>query len=240
MPTIAIETEGCRSCTLCVDICPTEVLELAPQTELAEVKRPDDCIGCTSCQYLCPSRCLTVGEYVPQRPFFRLEDNRQLVERFLQAKTAEAELGEADWQEALRDVRVRLRALGDSVTQTMGRGQKAVGRKAGALAASHLPEMYEEAGVEDVLARLKDKFRNCFDFEPSVSGGGAEIGIHFSHCALSSLVREAGEKEGDALLCGLFHEYWAGLLGAFANNSYTLEMTDASSNGCSMKLHARK
>jgi NAD-dependent dihydropyrimidine dehydrogenase PreA subunit len=239
MPKVAIDTNGCRACSLCIDICPTDVFVMNEQTEIAEVSKEDDCIGCTSCQYLCPSRCLTVTEHSAQRPFFRIEQNRQLVEKFLQQPTAAQQLTDADWQEALRDVSVRLHALGQSVTETMGRGQKAVGRKAGQLAAAHLPEMYEGRSVEDVLQRMRKRFESSFDFEPSVTDGGSEITCKFSKCALGAMVEQSGEKVGDALLCGLFHEYWAGLLGAFTNNSYKIEMKETGSQ-CTMHLISRR
>lgn len=239
MAKVAIDSTGCRACSLCVDICPTDVFTMNEASELAEVSREDDCIGCTSCMYLCPSRCLDVTEHGNQRPFFRIEQNKQLVQKFLQHKPAEQELGLEDWQEAMRDVSVRLQALGQSVTETMGRGQRAVGRKAGQLAATHLPEMYEGRSVEEVLQRMRARFQHSFDFEPSVAEGGAEITFKFSSCALSALVRESGEQEGDALLCGLFHEYWAGLVGAFTDNSYKIEMKETGGQ-CTMVLTSRK
>lgn len=239
MPKVAIDPAGCRACSLCIDICPTDVFEMNQQTEVAEVKTEDDCIGCTSCHYLCPSRCLTVTEHGNQRPFFRIEQNRQLIEKFLQQKTAEAELTAEDWQEALKDVSVRLTALGQSVTETMGRGQKAVGRKAGQLAAAHLPEMYEGRSVEDVIARLRKRFVHSFDFDATVGDSGSEITIQFSKCALHRVVKEAGDEVGTSLLCGLFHEYWAGLLGTFTNNSYKIEMKEAGTQ-CTMNLISRR
>lgn len=238
MPKVAIDSTGCRACSLCVEICPTDVFTMNDASELAEVSREEDCIGCTSCQYLCPSRCLDVTEHGSQRPFFRIEQNTQLLQKFLQQKPVEQALTNEDWQEALTDVSVRLNALGQSVTETMGRGQRAVGRKAGKLAASHLPEMYEGRTVEEVLERMRVRFQNSFDFEPSVSNGGEEIVFKFSSCALSALVTKDGATVGDALLCGLFHEYWAGLVGAFTHNNYKIEMKETGSQ-CTMHLIQR-
>lgn len=239
MPKVAIDTSGCRACSLCIDICPTDVFVMNEQTEIAEVAKEEDCIGCTSCEYVCPSRCLEVTEHNAQRPFFRIESNRRLIERFVQKVPAVAALGDADWTEALQDVSVRLRALGDSVTETMGRGQKAVGRKAGALSASHLPEMYEGRTVEEVLTRLEKRFEHSFDFKTDVGGGGSEITFQFSKCALNAVVTDSGQTVGEALLCQLFHEYWAGLIGAFTNDSYKIEMKETGSQ-CTMCLQSRR
>jgi hypothetical protein len=221
-----------------VEICPTDVFTMNEASELAEVTREADCIGCTSCQYLCPSRCLDVTDHGNQRPFFRIEQNKQLVQKFLQAKPVEQELSGEDWTEALKDVSVRLHALGQSVTETMGRGQRAVGRKAGKLAASHLPEMYEGRSIPEVLERMRARFKSSFDFEPSVNDDGSEIVFKFSSCALSALAHDEGKPVGDALLCGLFHEYWAGLVGAFTNRNYKIEMKETGSQ-CTMHLIQR-
>ena len=111
------------------------------------------------------------------------------------------------------------------------------------MAAAHLPEMYEGGSLQGVLDRMKARFAGAFDFEHSVSEDGGEISFAFSRCALSAVVDAGGGAAGEALLCGLFHEYWAGLLGAFTDNSYTIEMANSSggaSAGCNLVLRARR
>jgi NAD-dependent dihydropyrimidine dehydrogenase PreA subunit len=238
MPTVTIEASGCRDCSLCIDICPTKVFDQDKAKGIAVASRPKDCIGCTSCQYICPSRCLEVGDFVEQRPFFRIEENVAIIARFVQRTPVTALLTDADMKEALGDVAVRLLALGDSVTETMGRGLKAVGRKAGALAASHLPEMYEDKSIEAVVAGMKKRFAGSFDFEAQVAQGGDTISMTFPKCALADVVRTRGQTVGDAVVCSLFHEYWAGLLGAFAGKNYGIEQTSAGDR-CTMKLQTR-
>jgi 2-oxoglutarate ferredoxin oxidoreductase subunit delta len=237
MPQVLIDEKGCRDCSLCVDVCPTEVFTRNETRLLAEVARADDCIGCTSCMYVCPSRCLTVTDHVAQRPFHRIEANRALVSRFLQQKPPSAELAEADFEEALRDVRVRLKALSDAVTETMGRGQKAVGRAAGARAAAHLPEMYEESELGNVLERLRRRFAGSFDFEATVAGDD-QVVLRFPACAFRHAVTSQGDQIGKAVLCDLFHEYWAGLLGAFTSRSFSVSMLDTERE-CTMRLGIR-
>jgi NAD-dependent dihydropyrimidine dehydrogenase PreA subunit len=238
MPTVHIDERGCRDCRLCVDGCPTHVFDQNDVRQLAEVKREADCIGCTSCRYLCPSGCIAVGDFVEQRPFHRMDANVAIVSRFLQRKPVRAALTDVDYDEARRDVSVRLKALGDSVTETMGRGQRAVGRKAGALAASHLPEMYEDGSLPEVLARMKTRFAGSFDFDATVAQGGTEVTMVFPRCALARVVTEQGEAIGSAVLCSLFHEYWAGLVGAFTNRNYAVEMLETGAR-CAMRLQVR-
>ena len=71
MPAISIIEQGCRGCTLCVDVCPVEVLEYDESRELAAVARADDCISCLSCHYACPSQCIEISDYPALRPFHR-------------------------------------------------------------------------------------------------------------------------------------------------------------------------
>ncbi len=238
MPNVVLNETGCRDCSLCVDICPTKVFDRDEGRSKALVAREADCIGCTSCQYICPSRCIQVSDVALQRPFFRIEENANLVKRLLQKQPVSSVLTEADLAEALGDVSVRLLALSESVTETMGRGQKAVGRKAGALAAEHLPEMYEGVTIEEVLSRMQRRFAGAFDFEPAVHAGGAEIVMRFPKCGMHRVVTQAGGKVGDHVLCLLFHEYWAGLVGAFTRKNFSIEMVETGAS-CTMKLVAR-
>jgi len=189
-----------------------------------------------SCQYVCPSRCIHVTDVVRQRPFFRIEQDAALVRRLLQKEPLSSALTPGDLQEALGDVSFRLLALADSVTETMGRGQKAVGRKAGVLAAAHLPEMYEGASMQEVLERMRTRFEGALDFEPTVTDG--RIDMVFRKCAMNRVVTEAGGKVGEHVLCKLFHEYWAGLVGAFTGKSFTVGMNEVGAT-CSMTLTPR-
>jgi 2-oxoglutarate ferredoxin oxidoreductase subunit delta len=238
MPVVHIEEAGCRDCGLCVEICPTDVFEEETQKKIAKVVRQDDCIGCTSCVYLCPSRCLTVTETKLQRPFHRMEANAALVSRFLQQAPATQQLTQADYDEALRDTQVRLKALADALKEIMGRGQKAVGRSAGTLAAAHMPEMYETSQLSDLLAGLSKRFAHAFEFEAKIEDGGAAVTLTFPACALHKVVSQQGEVVGSAGLCDLFHEYFAGLMSAFSGKNYSYS-TLGTAGTCNVKFQIR-
>jgi NAD-dependent dihydropyrimidine dehydrogenase PreA subunit/predicted hydrocarbon binding protein len=238
MPTVTIEQQGCRYCSLCHDICPTDVFDMDEAAGLAVATRPQDCIGCTSCEYICPSRCLSVGDCQRQRPFHRIEENANIVARFLQQTPVTSALSDADLAEALQDVAVRLSALGDSVTDTMGRGNKAVGRRAGKLSAAHLPEMYEGRNLNETLKRLQHRFKGSFAFAAEVSEEESRIGIHFDNCALARVVTAHGQEPGRAVLCTLFHGFWAGLLSEFTHRQYALEAPNGGPV-CSLRLTQR-
>lgn len=241
MPTVHIEEAGCRDCGLCVEICPTDVFEQALQDggarKLAKVVRQDDCIGCTSCVYLCPSRCLSVTSDNPQRPFHRMESNAALVARFLQQVPATQQLGQADYDEALKDTHVRLKALSDALKEIMGRGQRAVGRSAGNLAAAHMPEMYETAELAQLLAGMRRRFAHAFDFEAKIEED-ASATLTFPACAMHKVVAAQGDPAGSANLCELFHEYFAGLMSAFTGKNYAAA-TVGTVGQCTIKFQIR-
>lgn len=63
---IAVNTERCKGCRLCVKACPLGILELADKMvnrrgyRYVEQVKPDACTGCTSCAIVCPDACITV------------------------------------------------------------------------------------------------------------------------------------------------------------------------------------
>jgi len=242
MPTVTIEEAGCRDCGLCVEICPTEVFEQeldhGGPNKLAKVVREDDCIGCTSCVYLCPSRCLSVTSDNMQRPFHRMESNAALVSRFLQQVPATQKLAQADYDEALKDTHVRLKALSDALKEIMGRGQRAVGRSAGTLAAAHMPEMYETTELAQLLAGMRRRFAHAFDFEAKIEDDTQSATLTFPACAMHKVVAGQGEPAGSANLCELFHEYFAGLMSAFTGKNYAAA-TLGTVGQCTVKFQIR-
>ena len=237
MPIIQIERAGCRSCSLCVEVCPTNVFDMDQTQEVAVAARPEDCVGCASCEYLCPSRCVSLSEVERQRPFHRLEEHARLVSRMLQQEPVAATLTAEDIAVAVRDVSVRLVALGESITDTIGRGHKVVGRKAGQQAAAHLPEVYEGGSLPEVLQRMRRRLGPSFDFEANVAPDEGRVDIRFRRCALAGVVRSVGQVEGQAVLCALFHEYWAGLLGESMKRVFRVEPADGG-GPCALRLTA--
>jgi 2-oxoglutarate ferredoxin oxidoreductase subunit delta len=222
MPMVQIDSQGCRGCSLCVDYCPVQVFDRIenPKTSHynAQVARADDCMGCFACFHLCPSQCIQVTDVEVQRPFYRVDENVVFVERFLKAGTAARMVAEADWDEAYKDIAETLISLARAVESIMGRGLKALGRRAGVVAASHFPEVYEERDLSGRLERLRRRFRYSFDFDVELAGN--EVRFTFTACGLCRVVEEeAGEKVGEAVLCRLFHDFLAGLVGTYANGT---------------------
>lgn len=62
---IDIDKERCKGCGLCIEVCPTDVLEFSKGYNNkgyhpAQVKDIEKCIGCGFCYQMCPDVCITV------------------------------------------------------------------------------------------------------------------------------------------------------------------------------------
>ena len=62
---IAILEEYCKGCTICVEVCPTEVLVMQSvgtrwQGSVAVVEKMDACIACMLCELQCPDFAIVV------------------------------------------------------------------------------------------------------------------------------------------------------------------------------------
>lgn len=62
---VVVDNEHCKGCGLCVEACPTKVLDLNQDVNgkgyhYAYMKNPESCIGCASCGLVCPDSVITV------------------------------------------------------------------------------------------------------------------------------------------------------------------------------------
>jgi len=66
-----IDTERCKGCGLCVNVCPKNVLELSEEVNTRGYfpvfqARPEDCISCTVCCIICPDVAISIVETVEE------------------------------------------------------------------------------------------------------------------------------------------------------------------------------
>jgi len=62
---IVVDIDRCKGCEVCIEACPTEVIDIANQVNskgyhYAYMKDPDACTGCTNCAIVCPDGVITV------------------------------------------------------------------------------------------------------------------------------------------------------------------------------------
>ena len=65
MPEVVVLKEYCKSCGLCIDICPKKILQIGDVANkkgyyTVEVIDQSKCIGCTLCATMCPDLALEI------------------------------------------------------------------------------------------------------------------------------------------------------------------------------------
>jgi 2-oxoglutarate ferredoxin oxidoreductase subunit delta len=55
---IEVVKAWCKGCAICVEFCPTDVLEM--QNGIAAVVKPEDCTRCQLCDMRCPDFAINV------------------------------------------------------------------------------------------------------------------------------------------------------------------------------------
>lgn len=69
---VVIDRERCKSCSLCVSVCPKQVLALDTSyinlkgVHPAFMENPEACIGCASCAAICPDVAIEVWREVKE------------------------------------------------------------------------------------------------------------------------------------------------------------------------------
>jgi 2-oxoglutarate ferredoxin oxidoreductase subunit delta len=66
---ISFDYEKCKGCLLCVNYCPTKILEMDKTRtndrgyNVIRVTEPDKCIACAFCAIMCPDSVITVERF---------------------------------------------------------------------------------------------------------------------------------------------------------------------------------
>ena len=66
MAKIIVDKERCKGCSLCIPVCPREILAISDTVINEKGYHPmectdmDACIGCANCARMCPDVCITV------------------------------------------------------------------------------------------------------------------------------------------------------------------------------------
>jgi len=62
-----VDTDVCKACDKCVDVCPAGVLAMVAEPTstlgaMISVMAPEACIGCNECELICPDFAIFVAE----------------------------------------------------------------------------------------------------------------------------------------------------------------------------------
>ncbi len=68
MKKVIFNEERCKSCGLCVSVCPKKILQISKDKmndkgyRPAEITNREECIGCAFCATMCPDAAITIEE----------------------------------------------------------------------------------------------------------------------------------------------------------------------------------
>ena len=66
MVKLTVDTDKCKGCGLCVDVCPNDVLSMSEDYNAGGycfplISEVNKCIGCQRCVKVCPDICFEIG-----------------------------------------------------------------------------------------------------------------------------------------------------------------------------------
>lgn len=232
---IAIDDAACVSCTLCEEVCPTDVFTMNESSGIPEVERPGECFGCLSCSEICPPQCITHSDLVMAQDHYHDEYALHLAHRLGadMRNRVEAPEDEAARTAALEDLGVRLRAVSEVFTRTLGGSLPAVGTMAGRTLAKHLPRYRDAQNLDEALGMAQRQFAPAWEMTPKRDGDRLEVTV--GRC----FVREVCARESLDLggpLCILFYNYLAGYVGRRGHTRLKLEDADRGTPTCTYTI----
>lgn len=68
MKQVTFNEELCKSCELCINVCPKQIIQISKDRmnargyRPAEVREQSECIGCAFCTVVCPDCAITITE----------------------------------------------------------------------------------------------------------------------------------------------------------------------------------
>ena len=228
---ITVDDKACVSCTLCAEICPTDVFIWDEDAGVPKVDKPAECFGCLSCSEICPPHCISHDGVELAESHYHDPYALHLANRLASDISGRFNVpsDEASQRQAAVDLGVRLRSVAEVFKRTLGGSLPAVGTMAGRTLARHLPRYREPAGLDEALDLAVRQFDPAWQLETSRSGD--ELTIKVERC----FVRDVCEREGLELggeMCVLFYNYLAGYLGRMGKVRLRLMGADRGSSCC--------
>lgn len=193
---INIDEKACRGCELCVDECPTKVFEYETEKIVPVIVRKEDCIECLSCYYICPSTAIGLEDVEISIEFYRNLSKQERMKKFLLARDPYVgkELDAADYEQALKDMFVRVQAMSDVYHHIAGKSLPALGTSAGQVMARHFPAIKPVNTIEDALKALQEELQPAWVFSYELADSSLKIKIN------DCFVRESGTLFSKRLL----------------------------------------
>ncbi len=236
---IKVDQDACVGCTLCVDLCPTDVFEFNTEKAVPEVKKPKECFGCLSCSEICPSDAIVHSGHTRSEDHYHDGYNLRLASLLAPGIELPKAAGDAESSKrAMEDLGVRLLAVAAVFRQTLGGSLPAVGTMAGRTLATQLPRYQVPGTFRDVLDLAVAQFGPTWALKPSMDGE-ENLTIDVGDCYIRELCKEKGiELGGD--LCVLFYNYLAGYIGRMSDSRLRLVDSAPGDKACRYKVQVIK
>ena len=239
MINIEVDEKACVGCSLCADICPTDVFKFDEAKAVPAVTKPMECFGCLSCSEICPATAIrhtgiVLAETFQHDPYALSLASRLGIDNGEHFNLLKDKSG---WDKALSDLGVRLLSVAAVFKQTLGGALPAVGTLAGRTLAGQLPRYQPPASFEETLSFARIKFSPAWEITPK-QDGGQELIIEVKGCFVRDLCRQKGIPLGEEM-CVLFNHYLTGYLGRMGKARLQFIKADMAPDKCvyTMKRH---
>jgi L-aspartate semialdehyde sulfurtransferase ferredoxin len=211
MITIAIDEAACRSCTLCVEECPTKVLAMDAGAKVPRVAKAAECFGCLSCSEVCPSDAIRHDQLPPSEAYHHNETTLRVASRLGCATPSLLATPVEKWNlnRAVADLSVRLLSVGAVFKDILGTGLPAAGTLAGHTLALQRPRYRLPQNMDEAATLAQETFAPAFDIKPKVEG--TRLTVDVGACFVRELCA-AGKTTLGGELCILFYHCLAGYL----------------------------
>ncbi len=228
---IAIDERACVSCSLCAEVCPTEVLSFTEAKGVPEVSKADECFGCLSCSEICPSSCIEHQDLSLSQSFhhdpYALSIGSRLGADFESRFNVPKD--EAAKDHALDDLGLRLLSMAEVFKRTLGGSLPAVGTMAGRTLAKHLPRYRAPESLEEALELAVRQFSPAWKLETTLQGESLTITV--SDCFVREVCMQRDLELGGEL-CVLLYNYLAGYIGRMGSARLRLLEADRGQERC--------
>jgi ferredoxin len=232
---ITIDEKACVGCSLCAEVCPTNVFEFDAARDIPVVKKPVECFGCLSCSEICPATAVHHEGITKSASFYHNSDALALARKLGQPVDA-INVPMDDKEEmalAETDLGVRLLSVAAVLKQTLGDSVSAIGTQAGRSLAVQLPRYQEPASLEESLLLTKQLFAPAWDLEFVLRDKALSLTVR------TCFIRELCQQKSIALggdLCTLFYGYIAGYLSKVARVRPRLVSSKPDAAACAYEM----
>lgn len=211
MIAITIDEAACRSCTLCVEECPTKVFAMDEGAQIPRVAKASECFGCLSCSEICPSDAIRHADLPTSEAYHHSEGTLRVAARLgcsaLPALAKPIETWNLD--RAVTDLGVRLLSVGAVFKDILGTGLPAVGTLAGHTLARQRPRYRLPQNMEEAFVLAQETFAPAFEIQSRFEGGRLIVDV--GPCFVRELCA-SGKATLGGELCILFYHCLAGYL----------------------------